>query len=306
MSGHPRRGFTLIEVAVVLAILGVVGSAIGLTLLRQQRFYRGATELLYAREGVRDAMEILATDVRGMSTPDTAMLFADSAVELFANIGSSVVCQITGADVGLPQAVSPRGNTLTAFLAQPDTGDLALFLRDSMEAGSQWERHRIVGFSSRSLAAACPASTGYAPSDAVNSGATGFVITLSIPLSSHVGRGAPVRFIRHGRYSLYRAGDGDWYLGYRRCNAIGPSVCGAIQPLSGPYKAYNGDAGLTGLLFEYFDVLGARLGAGSSSSLARVDISVRSESRQRLMVEDHASIPSDSATVTVSVRNRRR
>jgi prepilin-type N-terminal cleavage/methylation domain-containing protein len=304
MRGQRRRGFTIIELAIVLAILGVVGSAIGLTLLRQQRFYRGATELLYAREGVRDAMEILSTDIRGMSTADTAMMLADSAVELFANIGTSVICQITGLEIGLPRAVSPRGNTLSAFLTLPDTGDLALFFRDSMEAGSQWERHRIMGFSSRSLTAACPASSGYAQADAGSGGATGFLINLSTPLSSHVGRGAPVRFVRHGRYSLYHAGDGDWYLGYRRCNAIGPSVCGAIQPLSGPYKAYSSNAGLTGLLFEYFDVLGARLGAGASS-LARVDISARSASHQRLIVEDHAWVPGDSATVTVAVRNRR-
>jgi len=304
MRGQRRRGFTIIELAIVLAILGVVGSAIGLTLLRQQRFYRGATELLYAREGVRDAMEILSTDIRGMSTADTAMMLADSAVELFANIGTSVICQITGLEIGLPRAVSPRGNTLSAFLTLPDTGDLALFFRDSMEAGSQWERHRIMGFSSRSLTAACPASSGYAQADAGSGGATGFLINLSTPLSSHVGRGAPVRFVRHGRYSLYHAGDGDWYLGYRRCNAIGPSVCGAIQPLSGPYKAYSSNAGLTGLLFEYFDVLGPRLGAGASP-LARVDISARSASHQRLMVEDHAWVPGDSATVTVAVRNRR-
>ena len=306
MSGHRQRGFTLTELAVVLAILGVVGTAIGVTLLRQQRFYRGATELLYAREGVRDAMEILSTDVRGMSTADTARLLADSAFELFANIGSSVVCQVADAEIGLPGVVSPRGNTLTAFLAQPDTGDLALFFRDSMDAGSHWERHRIVGFSSRSLVAACPASTGFAEAAAVDAGATGFLITLSTPLSSQVGRGAPVRFIRHGRYSLYRAADGDWYLGYRRCNAIGPPACGAIQPLSGPYRAYSVNASSTGLLFEYFDDLGVRLGAGSSPlTLARLDISARSESRQRITIEGRARLPGDSATVSIAVRNRR-
>jgi prepilin-type N-terminal cleavage/methylation domain-containing protein len=306
MSCHRQRGFTLTEIAVVLALLGVVGSAIGVTLLRQQRFYRGATELLYAREGVRDAMEILSTDVRGMSTADTARLLADSAFELFANIGSSVVCQVADAEIGLPGVVSPRGNTLSAFLVQPDTGDLALFFRDSMDAGSHWERHRIVAFSSRSLAAACPASTGFAEATSVDAGATGFLITLSTPPSSQVGRGAPVRFIRHGRYSLYRAADEDWYLGYRRCNAIGSSACGAIQPLSGPYRAYSANASSTGLLFEYFDDLGARLGAGSSPlTLARVDISARTESRQRLTIEGRAWMPSDSATVSVAVRNRR-
>ena len=305
-DGPKRRGFTLIELAAVLVILGVVGSAIGLTLLRQQRFYRGAAELLYAREGVRDAIELLSTDIRGMSTADTARLLADSAVELFASIGSSVVCQIAGTEIGLPRAVAPPGNTLTAFVAQPDTGDIVLFYRDSIEAGSQWERHRIAGFSSRSLAAACPASTGFTRAEDADANATGFLITLSTPLSSHVDRGAPVRFVRRGRYSLYRSADGDWYLGYRRCNAMGSSVCGAIQPLSGPYRAYSSNAGSTGLLFEFFDALGGRLGAGSSPlTLARVDITARAESRQRLIIEGRAWTPADSATVSVAVRNRR-
>ncbi len=289
-----------------LVILGVAGSAIGLTLLRQQRFYRGAAELLYAREGVRDAMELLSTDIRGMSTADTARLLADSAVELFASIGSSVACQIAGTQIGLPGVVPPPGNTLTAFVAQPDTGDIVLFYRDSIEAGSQWERHRIAGFSSRTLATACPASTGFTRAEDVDAGATGFRIELATQLSSHVGRGAPVRFIRRGRYSLYRSTDGDWYLGYRRCNAVGSSMCGAIQPLSGPYRAYSANAGSTGLLFEFFDGVGVRLGAGSSPlTLARVDITARAESRQRLIVEGRAWTPADSATVSVAVRNRR-
>ncbi len=302
---HAHSGFTLIELAVVLVILGVVGSAIGVTLLRQQRFYRGATELLSAREGVRDAIELLSTDIRGMSTADTARLLADSALEIFASIGSSVVCQIAGPEIGLPGMVPTPGNTLTAFSTEPDTGDLVLFYRDSIEAGSQWERHRIAGFSSRSLAATCPASTGFTRAVDLAAGVRGFLVTLTTPLSSHVALGAPARFIRRGRYSLYRAGDGDSYLGYRRCNAMGPSDCGAIQPLSGPYRAYSRSAGSTGLLFEYYDALGARLGTGSSPlALARVDITARAESRQPLSIEGRGSTPSDAAMVAVAVRNR--
>jgi prepilin-type N-terminal cleavage/methylation domain-containing protein len=300
-----QRGFTLLELAMVLGILAVVGSAIGLTLLRQQRFYRGTEELEGAREGVRDAIEILSTDIRGMSIADTARLLADSAVEIFASVGSSVVCQVVASEIGLPAGTSPRGNTLTALLTQPDTGDLALFLRDSADSGSLWERHRIAAFSARSKATTCPPSTGLAPADDVDATGTAFVVALSTSLSDHVHRGAPVRFIRRGRYSLYRSSDGSWYLGYRRCNALGPSICGAIQPLSGPYRAYSSSPRSTGLLFEFFDASGVGLPPGSSSlTLARIDITARSESRQSLVVEGRSWIPADSATVSIAVRNR--
>jgi len=300
-----RWGFTLVELAMVLGILGVVGSAIGLTLLRQQRFYRGTEELVGAREGVRDAIEILSTDIRGMSIADTARLLADSAVELFASLGSSVVCQVAGSEIGLPAGTTPRGNTLTAFLTQPDTGDLALFLRDSADAGSLWERHRIAAFSARSKATTCPPSTGFAAADDVDATGTAFVVVLSTSLSDHVHRGSPVRFIRRGRYSLYRSSDGSWYLGYRRCNALGPSVCGAIQPLSGPYRAYSSNPRSTGLLFEFFDASGSRLTPGSASlALARIDITARSERGQSVAVEGRGWIPADSASVSIAVRNR--
>ena len=301
-----RNGITLVELAVVLALVGLIGSTIGMTLVRQQRFYRGTTELLQAREGVRDALDLLATDVRGMSIADTVRLFADSAIEFFANIGSSVVCQtIGGTSVGLPNAASGRGNTFTAFLVQPDTGDVAVFHRDSLEGASEWERHRITSFGARALTATCPLSSPLVQQTAIVTASTGFVLELLTALSPRVKPGAPVRLIRRGRYSLYRASDGRWYLGYRRCDAVGTSGCGAIQPLSGPYRNFSTNPRSTGLLFEYFDASGTRLPpTGSALDIARIDITARAESRQRILVEGGVNAPADSATVVIAIRNR--
>ena len=306
-SFNPRtRGWVLSELVVVLAIVGLVGSLIGATLLRQQRFYRGTTELLRSREGVRDAIAVLATDLRGLAIADTVRLLSDSAMEFFAGIGSSVVCASDGGwTVGLPAAQSGSASSLSAFNIEPDTGDLAFFYGDSLADGTRWERHRVLSFASSSFVRGCDlgANGGRAPSP--SPGQPGYVLNLASPLSSHVRTGAPIRFVRRGRYSLYRAADGDWFLGYRRCNALGASVCGSVQPLSGPYRPYTPDESATGLLFRYYDRSGSRLQAGSSPlSLRRVDITARSESRQRIRDGGRTFAFADSATVSVAIRNK--
>ena len=301
-----RYGVTITELVVVLALLGLIGGTIGVSLARQQRFYRGATELLEAREGVRDAIELLATDIRGMSVTDTVRLLADSAIEFFANVGVSVVCDaMSGTSVGLPGLSAGRGNALTSLVTQPDTGDIAVFHRDSIDGASEWERHRINGFAARSIASTCPPASRLGGAAEMSAGGSGFLLELSTPLSSGVRPGAPVRFIRRGRYSLYRGSDGSWYLGYRRCDAIAPSTCGPVQPLSGPYRDYSSNPRNMGLLFEYFDASGARLALGSSPlAIARVDITARAESGQRIDLGGRPRVPSDSATVAIAIRNR--
>jgi hypothetical protein len=289
----------------VLAILGVVGGLIGATLVRQQRFYRGATELVRSREGVRDAIAVLATDIRGLAVADTVRLLSDSAMEFVAGIGSSVVCASDGGwTVGLPAGAS-SGNTLTAFNTEPDTGDFAFFYRDSLESGSRWERHRLVSFGASSFVRGCAIPVRANRAGDATVGQSGYALSLATPLSAHVQSGAPVRFGRRGRYSLYRASDGDWYLGYRRCNAIGAGTCGSIQPLSGPYRPYSASEFESGIVFRYFDRSGQRLAPGASPLLlGRVDITARSESRQRIREGNRTLAFGDSATVSIAIRNK--
>ena len=295
-----RRGLSLAELVVVVALAGLVGATILATITRQQWFYRGASEVLTVREGVRDAMEVLSADVREASVADAVSLAADSAIEFFATIGASVACQVIGDEIGLP-ASHPSGNSLTAFRAEPDTGDLALIRVDSAGTNERWERRRISAFAQQSLASACPSGSRFSRQADIDAGLKGFVVKLTTPVGNDLRPGAVVRFIRRERYGLYRASDGYWYLGYRRCNAIGTSVCGTVQPVSGPYRPYSRDPGATGLLFEYFDSAGQPVDAAASSTLARVDVTARSESGQPSGAPFGRRI-ADSATVSLAIR----
>jgi type II secretory pathway pseudopilin PulG len=296
------RGAALIELLVVLGLAGLVGTIIGVTLNRQQHFYRRAAETGFVRESVRDAMDVLSTDIRQISIADTVRLMTDSSIEFFSAVGASVVCSAAGNEIDLPP-VRNSGNSLSSFLTLPDTGDLAAFYIDSI---ARWERYRIVGVNPRSLTSSCPVSSGYSTPSDLDAGRSGLVLALARAVGEGVKAGGPIRFLRRARYSLYHASDGEWYLGYRRCNAIGPSVCGAIQPISGPYRPYSAQPQSSGLLFEYFDADGQRVGAVSSFALAQVNITARAESETGGAVAGLASRVSDSATVTVSIRNRGR
>jgi hypothetical protein len=291
-----RRGLSLAEIAIVIALLGVIGATIGSAILHQQRFYGDARDLLEVRGGVRDAMEILSTDIRGSSSADTFRLMADSAVELFANVGTSVVCRTILSNSFALAEESP-GNTLSSFLLYPDTGDIAILYRDTADsAGSHWERRRIAAFTASASGAGC-LLYGMEPAE-------GFVLTLQSPPSGDVRPGTPVRFVRRGRYSFYRSSDGGWYLGYRRCNAAGSSLCGTIQPVSGPYRSYSAAGGQTGFLFEYFGAQGERVGDDSPLSVARIDITSRSKSRHRRRIGTAESPIADSAATSIAIRNR--
>jgi prepilin-type N-terminal cleavage/methylation domain-containing protein len=293
-----RRGFTLIELVAVLAIMGLVADLISATLGRQQRLYRAASEALDTRRSVRDGIAILSEEIRGASAADTIRLMSDSAIELFTAIGSSVACgSLSAADVGLAP-MSATGVPLTTWLTVPDTGDLALLYRTASSTPGAWERFRILSVTSRSASTACPSASGFG-----GGGGSSYLLTLS-PAPAVISPGAPLRFIRRGRYSLYKSSDGKWYVGYRRCNAIGASKCGSIQPLSGSYQPYSADTARTGLLLRYFDSTNQPLsGSASALRVARIQIITRSVSGTPVIIDAAPRTARDSAVISVALRN---
>jgi prepilin-type N-terminal cleavage/methylation domain-containing protein len=311
--GRAGKGFTLLEVVVATALAAVVGATLMMTLRRQERFYGSAAEMLQVRGQLRDGADVLAGDIRGAAVARYGLsLMTDSALELFTGIGTSVVCQTpSGRTLFLPPATLSSGTVLTSLLASPDTGDLALIyaMPGGIPDSAVWIESRISTFVSQALATSCPSTTGFTSAADAAAGRTGYALTLSADPPPTIRKGAPVRFLRRGRYSLYRSSDGASYLGYRRCNALGPSVCLTIQPVSGPYLPYgSGGTSGSGLAFRYFDSGGTEVfDASLSPTVARIDMVLRGETVRTVSLAGDARIRYlDSAIVTISPRNRAR
>ncbi|MBA2706203.1 MAG: prepilin-type N-terminal cleavage/methylation domain-containing protein [Gemmatimonadaceae bacterium] len=307
-----RAGFSLVELIVAITASALLGAGVIGVLVRQQKFFRAATEMLGVRAQVRDGIDILVSDIRSAAVASFGIpLMTDSAIELYSVTGTSVICRTpVGAVVYLPPSLLASGNTLTSFVAQPDDGDLAmLYATDSANGDGRWDVFRIAAFTGQSVSSACPPAEGFTSPGDLSASGSAFQLTLGETPSGDVRKGSPVRFVRRARYSLYRSGDGKWYLGYRRCDPGGVGGCDAVQPVSGPYMPYAGGAGApSGIGFRYYDAQGLELSGGSSgNSVARIDITVRSESTGALrLAGDAVTRYRDSSVVSVSPRNRLR
>lgn len=303
-------GFTLVELLVATAIAGFAAALMTTTIVRQQRVYTAAGEILETRAQMRDAADILASDIRGAAVATFGLpVMTDTAIELVTVIGTSVACTApAGTTIGLPPTRLVSGNTLTSILAQPDTGDIAMIysIGSSLDPPA-WEMHRVAAFAASALGTSCPSTTGFTTASDAFAGAMGYQLTLASTPSATVRRGAPIHFLRRARYSFYRSSDARWYLGYRRCASAAPFTCGTIQPVSGPYRDYRAGAP-PGMTFHYFDASGAALTSSfESTRVARVEIVLRGEAASAIApAGDARRIWRDSVVVTVSPRNRNR
>lgn len=303
-----RRGVTLMEMMVVLVMLSLVVGSLMTVLVRQQRFYTGTNEIIQTKASARQAIDVLSSELRGISTgtrfgaPNGVDIYAmsDSSLRFRSQFGASVVCTIdaTRRILSLPPQTMGAQNSLTMFLTQARAGDSVFVFDEGATPGTNDDVWRRFSITNNPATATCPnAPVGFTAT--AGEAAAGIQVTLNLALPATVVIGAPIRFFRPATYSLYQNG-GDWWLGYVTCPA---NACSQRQPVSGPYRPYAAPGGASGLSFAYFDSTGAV--TADPRQVARVDVIARSQSQYNLNAANVRNQKyQDSLAVSVAVRNR--
>ena len=315
-----RRGFTLVELLITIVLLGLVMGTLLNVILRQQRFYHAASEIIDTRSQVRQAADLLPSDLRGASTATgtvggvvVADIYADGmkphSMSYRSSFGSAISCVINAArtEIVIPPIGLASGNTLTSWLRAPVAGDSVFVFDDEGTMGGPgvWVAREIASVTL--LANGCPATTGFV--DALDAGKDAWVIRLTAALPGTVpvgdGPGNPIRFFQPVTYELYQETDERWYLGYGDCRTGRTPVCSDLEPVSGPYLPPSDDPVVSGVTFEYLD--GAGVPAVLPQDVATIRMTFRGETRSTVNVPGTTTTDGryrDAMIVMVAVRNR--
>ena len=233
-----RPGSTLAEMLVALTITAVVAAIGGAALVAAERQLRLATTTADGVRMLRETESVLRGELRA-ADPDSIVLRGDTAVEILAHVGVSVVCAAAGRELVLPPAVSSAGPAYSIWRLPPAPGDVALVFDRASSSG--WFRANVDSTATRTDGAGCPPGSGLVSMTDWMARVQSTRLSLSRALPDSLIAGAPVRLLRRGRYVLLKGSDRSWSLSYRPCSALG--VCGSSQPVSGPLAAHA-DSGL--------------------------------------------------------------
>lgn len=314
-----RGGFTMIELLIVVALLGIIGTMLTTILVRQQRFHRAVASVADSRARMRDIATIMPTDLRSISTAGRDLLaISDTSMQFRAFVGASVLCRYSAATViELPPKLLASGNVLTAWINPPAPNDIVYLYDEGTLNGNvddSWLPITITDTASSTNSAWCPSTNVPAYTTAADNNARRYQITLaSAPNPAQVSVGAPLRFAREVRYSIYQADDNQWYVGFQRCvpNATynQPGNCGTREVLAGPVIAGTADTLTSGLFFVYYNKGGTRLTAlAATDTIARVGVGIRTsaESMLKAVTQTGGTITGggDSLRFVVGFRNR--
>jgi prepilin-type N-terminal cleavage/methylation domain-containing protein len=263
-----RQGFSLVELVVSLALFGGFAGALYATLTGMHRMYRRLTVQTELQVTLRGAAEILAQELRGLDTADSA--------------GSDLL------DPGDAWVIHRAMRSVYAACAPPLTGALVL--------DTSWAGLRPLDPEQDSVLVLAGA-TRWLHADVVSAisgndcpgGGPSLRLTLRPPLAGadSVVAGSPVRAFEVVEWRAYRDAAGDTWLGQRRHQKrLGWST---FQPVTGPLRQ-------PGLAFSYHGADGAPADP-TGPGVARITVTIVATSLDRRTV--------DSVVTHVALRNSR-
>jgi hypothetical protein len=298
-----RPGFSLVELIVVTVLLTIVGGALMGFLGKQQQFYQGTGDVIDMRTQLRQAAFVMGSDLRALSSVGGDIVtMTDTSIDFRYNIGSSVVCsKPSSSTLIIPPTSLVSGAVLTSWLSQPAANDSVYIFDDGSDSTTSsddsWKTYKLNAIANN--VGGCATSTGYTA--AGDAGSTSYTLTTGSNYSGTIMKGSAIRFWRRAHYSLYRAGDGLWYLGY--CSPTCAS--NAIQPLAGPFLSFV-SAGSTsnGMTITYADSAGNT--TATAANVARVSIVFRGQTKGTITIPGMAyrTQIQDSLRTIVALRNR--
>lgn len=298
-----RRAFTLVELLVAIVLLAIVAGGMMDVIVRQQKFYSGASGVLETRGSVRDGMAMLTSDLRSLS-PKNGDIYSmgRTFIEFRLVTGAATVCtiNINRRSVTVPPLVLSTNTGLTSWISAPQNGD-SVFVYDAdtstNASDDKWDSAQLSAGATG--LAICPTTSGFTTT--VAEAASGWLIPLNDTLSSTVSVGAPLRFFRRARYELFQASDGLWYLGFFDCLPSRSPACTTLEPVSGPYMP-AANSGQSGLELTYYDSTGATTSV--DSLVRRIGIVTRAQSHSIIHMPGRAAgFYQDSLSAFLAVRN---
>jgi prepilin-type N-terminal cleavage/methylation domain-containing protein len=281
-----RRGVTLLELMVAIALSAIVLGSATASLLRQQRTAAAQSARREAESQNRAGLLALPAMLAGLSpavgdlAPGEAR---DTALQVRAELLNGFACDSSASRVILA-AADTGGASLTGVASLPQAGDTLWWYPTGESA---WAVRRVTGVDA--VAGVC---------GLVGQG-TRSLVRIAFAGADTVPRGAPVRLTRQMRFSVYRAGDGSWQLGTSEWSEVLQRFA-PPQPIAGPFLRSGPGGPRTG--FRYFDATGAELSTLAQSAVvaqvARIRVTVLSP--ERSAGSQAGATRSDSADVALA------
>lgn len=264
-----RRGFTMIELVVVVVLGSLILGATLQVLLTNQRIYTGLNSRVRGSQSMRAALAVLSSELREISPPEGDLVMMDvDQLRIRAMRQLAVICHDT-----------VRGETNFRALQFGDpiaAGDSVVVFADNNSLRS-WDDEWIL---TRVTSVAATTCYGAAGQRLTFASATPFT-------DDSVSSGAEVRAFTHVAYRLVQEGS-EWFLGQSVSGVSG----GAWQPVVGPLRSSRG------LEFRYLDE--SESVTTIATEVAMIDVTVRTGGD---VVGSTGQLIADSVTVRIHTRN---